>query len=108
MNDSKLPFSNENGKKPAVYLTVDELSALLGLVIETKLKELKLPSTPSPSLPREDEYLNYTQAVAFLKISKPNFKNLRKDGKVRALQVSERRVLFSRTELEAYLQSTQE
>ena len=46
MEYSKLPISNENGKKPAVYLTVDELIQLFGSVIESKLRDFK--PTPLP------------------------------------------------------------
>lgn len=100
MEHSKLANSNENGKKPAVYLTVDELIHLFGSVIESKLKEFK--PTPQP-VPVKEEHLNYSQAVAFLKISKPTFVKLRRDGKIKGTRVGLRRVLFSRSDLEAYL-----
>ncbi|MCU0469494.1 MAG: helix-turn-helix domain-containing protein [Arcicella sp.] len=105
MSFSKLPFQNENGKKPAVYLTVDELTLLFGSVIEAKLKEFKPKSLP---LPVKEEHLNYSQAVAFLKISKPTFTKLRKAGKIKGLKVGARRVLFNRSELEQYLQDNHE
>jgi excisionase family DNA binding protein len=105
MSFSKLANSDENGKKPAVYLTVDELTLLFGSVIEAKLKEFK--PTPSP-LPVKEEHLNYLQAVAFLKISKPTFTKLRKAGKIKGLKVGARRVLFNRSELEQYLQDNHE
>jgi excisionase family DNA binding protein len=100
MSFSKLANSDENGKKPAVYLTVDELTLLFGSVIDAKLKEFK----PTPQIvPIKEEHLNYSQAVAFLKISKPTFVKLRRDGKIKGTKVGLRRVLFSRSDLEAYL-----
>jgi hypothetical protein len=57
MSFSKLANSDENGKKPAVYLTVDELTLLFGSVIETKLKEFR----PIPQIvPIKEEHLNYS------------------------------------------------
>jgi excisionase family DNA binding protein len=105
MSSPKLPFQDENGKKPAVYLTVDELTLLFGSVIDAKLKEFK----PTPQIvPIKEEHLNYSQAVAFLKISKPTFVKLRRDGKIKGMMVGLRRVLFSRSDLEAYLESKKE
>ncbi|MBC7409716.1 MAG: helix-turn-helix domain-containing protein [Arcicella sp.] len=105
MEYPKLPISNENGKKPAVYLTVDELIQLFGSVIESKLKDFK--PTPLP-LTINEEHLNYSQAVAFLKISKPTFAKLRRDGSIKGTKVGLRRVLFSRSSLESYLLSNHE
>jgi excisionase family DNA binding protein len=105
MSFSNLANSNENGKKPAVYLTVDELTLLFGSVIDAKLKEFK--PTPQP-LPVIEEHLNYSQAVAFLKISKPTFTKLRREGKIKGMKVGLRRVLFNRSDLEAYLISNHE
>ena len=105
MSFSKLAISDENGKKPAVYLTVDELTLLFGSVIETKLKEFKPIVHTSP---KEETHLNFMQAVAFLKISKPTFVKLRRDGKIKGLKVGLRRILFNRSELEQYLQDNHE
>ena len=105
MSISKLANSDENGKKPAVYLTVDELTLLFGSVIETKLKEFK-PIVHT--LPKEETHLNFMQAVSFLKISKPTFVKLRREGKIKGLKVGLRRILFNRTDLEQYLQDNHE
>jgi excisionase family DNA binding protein len=105
MSISKLAISDENGKKPAVYLTVDELTLLFGSVIETKLKEFR-PIVHTPQ--KEETHLDFMQAVKFLKISKPTFVKLRRDGKIKGLKVGARRVLFYRSELEQYLQDNHE
>ena len=105
MSISKLANSDENGKKPAVYLTVNELTLLFGSVIETKLKEFKPIVHTSP---KEETHLNFMQAVAFLKISKPTFVKLRREGKIKGLKVGLRRILFNRTDLEQYLQDNHE
>ncbi len=105
MSFPKLANSNESGNKPAVYLTVDELTLLFGSVIETKLKEFK-PTIHTPQ--KEETHLNFMQAVEFLKISKPTFVKLRREGKIKGLKVGARRVLFYRSELEQYLQDNHE
>jgi excisionase family DNA binding protein len=108
MLDSKLAFFKENAKKPAVYLSVEELSLMLGFVVEAKLKEFSLiPPIPQP-VPERTEHLSFMQAVAYLKISRPTFVKLRREGKMKGMKVGEKRVLFSRSELDAYLQSNHE
>lgn len=108
MLDSKLAFFKENAKKPAVYLTVEELSLMLGFVVEAKLKEFSPIISIAQAIPEKTEYLSYTEAVAYLKISRPSFVTLRREGKMKGMRVGEKRVLFSRSELDAYLQSNHE
>jgi excisionase family DNA binding protein len=107
MSISKLAISDENGKKPAVYLTVDELTLLFSSVIDAKLKEFK-PIVIAHNPSQEETRYNFMEAVAFLKISKPTFVKLRRDGKIKGLKVGARRVLFYRSELEQYLQDNHE
>jgi excisionase family DNA binding protein len=108
MFNSKLAFLNENAKKSSVYLTVEELCLLVGFVVEGKLKEFSPIISISQPVPERTEYLSYKEAVAYLKISRPNFVTLRKEGKMKGMLVGKKRVLFSRTELDAYLQSNHE
>ena len=108
MFNSKLAFLYENAKKSSVYLTVEELCLLIGFVVEGKLKEFSpIPTTPQP-VPERTEHLSFMQAVAYLKISRPTFVKLRREGKMKGMRVGEKRVLFSRSELDAYLQSNHE
>ena len=108
MFNSKLAFLNENAKKSSVYLTVEELCLLVGFVVEGKLKEFSpIPLTPQP-VQQITEHLSFMQAVAYLKISRPTFVKLRREGKMKGMKVGEKRVLFSRSELDAYLQSNHE
>lgn len=106
MSISKLPFQDENGKKPFIYLTVDEFILLFDSVMEARLKKFKPIIDHTPS--QEEILYNFMEAVAFLKISKPTFVKLRRDGKIKGLKVGARRVLFYRSELEQYLQDNHE
>lgn len=106
MFNSKLAHSDENAKKPAVFLTVEELMSIFGSMIEAKLDGLKIMSQIPPSA--QEVRLNFNQAVDFLQISKPTFVKLRKEGKIKGVRVGERRILFNRSELESYLQSNHE
>lgn len=108
MSFSKLPFQDENGKKPVIYLTVEEFLLLFDSLIETRLKKFTPIITHTPSPSQEETLYNFMEAVAFLKISKPTFVKLRRDGKIKGLKVGERRVLFYRSELEKYLQDNHE
>ena len=108
MFNSKLAFLDENAKKPAVYLTVEELCLMFGFIVEAKLKEFSsLLFTPQPSA-EKTEHLNFKAAFSYLQISRPNFVKLRREGKMKGMKVGEKRVLFSRSELDAYLQSNHE
>lgn len=108
MLNSKLAFLDDNAKKPAVFLTVEELCLMFGFVVEAKLKEFSPIISVAEAVPEKTEYLSYTEAVAYLKISRPNFVTLRREGKMKGMKVGEKRVLFSRSELDAYLQSNHE
>lgn len=105
MTTTKLIIPADIANKPMVYLTVGQVFDFLDLYFESKEK------VSSPLLvvtPLIDEHLNYGKAVMFLQISKPTFAKLRREGKIKGIKVGERRVLFSRSDLEAYLQSNHE
>ncbi|MGX7687764.1 helix-turn-helix domain-containing protein [Flectobacillus roseus] len=107
MYESNLAFFTENANKPAVFLTVEEFSTMVSSIVECKLNQLLQPSHHAQSSHRE-EHFNFTQAVEFLKISKPTFIKLRREGKIKGMKVGEKRLLFSRLELEAFLKNNHE
>jgi hypothetical protein len=105
MTTTKLTIPDEVASKPMVFLTVGQAFDFLDLYFEAKAKTI----LPTPEVaPSEETHYNYAEAVAFCKISKPTFATLRKEGKIKGIQVSKRRVLFMRSDLQAYLQSTHE
>jgi hypothetical protein len=96
----------EIGKQPAVYLTVEEHYDLMCKAVQSVLTNLTL-AKPADTTPKV-KYLNYTQAYKYLQVSKPTFGLLRKEEKIKGIQVSPRRVLFSQDDLDAYLLSKHE
>ncbi len=96
----------EIGKQPAVYLTVEEHYGLIRKAVEDVLDSRTLPK-PADTTPKI-KYHNYTQAYKYLNISKPTFGKLRAEGRIKGIQVSPRRVLFSQDDLDAYLLSKHE
>ena len=79
-------------------------------MVDAATKALGLAKTAekTSNSPQKDKYFNYAQAVEYLKVSKPTFAKLRAEKKVKGVKVSERRVLFSQSELDAYLESKHE
>lgn len=109
MTLTNLVISTENAKKPLFNLTGEELLQMFDQVVKANLREIYvLPIVHPNSNENKEEHFNYAEAVAFCKISKPTFATLRKEGKIKGIQVSKRRVLFMRADLQAYLQSTHE
>ncbi len=102
---TKLTIPEEIAIKPLVLLTVGQAYDFLDRYFDAKVKAV---STPPPVTPPVETHFNYAEAVAFCKISKPTFGILRREGKIKGIQVSKGRVLFNRSDLEAYLQSTHE
>jgi len=54
-----------------------------------------------------DSALSLTEAAKLLSIHKQSLYNLRKQGKIKAVMVSERRTVILRSELDRYLKSLQ-
>lgn len=105
MTTTKLTIPDEVANKPMVFLTVGQAFDFLDLYFEAKAK---VAPPQLVAVPSSEQHFNYAEAVAFCKISKPTFATLRKEGKIKGIQVSKRRVLFMRSDLQAYLQSTHE
>jgi hypothetical protein len=105
MTTTKLTIPEEIAIKPLVLLTVGQAYDFLDRYFDAKAKAV---ITPPPVAPAVETHFNYAEAVAFCKISKPTFGILRREGKIKGIQVSKGRVLFNRSDLEAYLQSTHE
>lgn len=105
MTNTKLTIPEEIAIKPLVLLTVGQAYDFLDHYFDAKAKAV---ITPPPVVPAVETHFNYAEAVAFCKISKPTFGILRREGKIKGIQVSKGRVLFNRSDLEAYLQSTRE
>ncbi len=81
--------------------SVDELKQLLGQVIDEKIKNgnLLVQTYSNP----ETEFLTIAQTLQFLHISKPTLNKLRREGKVREISSSDKRILFKKSDLISYL-----
>ncbi|MEA5459860.1 helix-turn-helix domain-containing protein [Arcicella sp. LKC2W] len=109
MDKSKLQLLGEIAKKPLFNLTGEELLQLFDQVVKDNLKDINVPSIVLHNSNQKQEIrYNYREAVDFLQVSRPTFGKLRREGKIKGIKVGERRVLFNRSELEAYLESNHE
>jgi hypothetical protein len=86
-----------------VSIEIDKLKKLIEEVIEEKLKAFQ-PVTVSASDP-DSEFLTISEAVKFLHLSKPTLNKLRKDGKIITIHSTDKRVVFRKGDLIAYLNS---
>ena len=93
-------------KAALIVMTPPQFQALLNGVLDEKLKPL-LAVLRSDSHPAQAEYLTTKQTLEFVHLSKPTLNKLRREGRITALNSSDKRVLYKRSELVAYLESTQ-
>jgi hypothetical protein len=95
----------QNVPSPALFtLSIQEFIALQKIL----LKEELLKMTSSFKSGSSSTYYNFDESVAFLKISKPTFSKIRKQGLIKGYMVSENRILFSETDLQQYLDDKKE
>jgi hypothetical protein len=88
-----------------VVLTLPQLSGVLNAMLDEKLTPL-LAAFSAARLPDAAEYLTTQQALAFVKLSKPTLNKLRREGRITAYHSSDKRVLYRRSELVAYLDAS--
>ena len=98
---ANLDHTNQIPKTNLVVLTLEQVAEMMQGIVNTALANLKT----NPFNPPQEEYLNATKTIEFLQISRPTFQKLVSDGKVKAVQVSERRILFKRSDLVEYINS---
>src|SRR5689334_7120606 len=85
-----------------VSIELDKLKKLIEEVIEEKLKAFQPVSVSDPDC----EFLTTVEAVKFLHVSKPTLNKLRNQGKVKTIHSTDKRVVFRKSDLIAYLNST--
>ncbi|WP_165903572.1 helix-turn-helix domain-containing protein [Hymenobacter gummosus] len=83
-----------------VTLTVPQFHQLLDAKLQPLLDALRRAQTAP-----EPEYLTTQQALDLLHLSKPTLHKLRGEGRITAYSSSDKRVLYRRSELLAYLQA---
>lgn len=87
---------------PLFTLSVNEFSDLVRELLKTQQPPITANPIAESSQP---ERLNFEQAAKYLKISKPTFSNLRKAGVIQSYQLSKKRVIFLRDDLDKYIKS---
>lgn len=84
-----------------VSIEIDKLKKLIEEVIEEKLKAFQPVTVSDP----DSEFLTISEAVKFLHVSKPTLNKLRKGGKIKTIHSTDKRVVFRKSDLIAYLNS---
>ncbi|GAB3869231.1 hypothetical protein GCM10028824_15840 [Hymenobacter segetis] len=98
-----LPFSETS----MVLLTVPQLRGMLDSIFDEKIT-LMLDAVGKGQKRGEVEYLTTQQALDFIHLSKPTLNKLRREGRITALNSSDKRVLYKRSELVAYLETSKQ
>ncbi|MCB2377340.1 helix-turn-helix domain-containing protein [Hymenobacter sp. BT635] len=86
-----------------ITLSLDDLHQELGALLDTRFTQLLHHLRAAQ--PSEAEYLTTQEALAFMHLSKPTLYKLRREGRIASYNSSDKRVLFKRSELLAYLQA---
>jgi excisionase family DNA binding protein len=84
-----------------VSVELEELRKLIEELIEAKFRTFQTVSITDPA----NQFLTMTEAVSFLHLSKPTLNKLRHNGKIATTHSSDKRVLFKKSDLIAYLNS---
>ncbi|MCC3159432.1 helix-turn-helix domain-containing protein [Hymenobacter sp. 15J16-1T3B] len=86
-------------------LSLPQLHELLSMLLDEKLQPL-LAAVHLSATQGGSEYLTTRQALAFVHLSKPTLNKLRREGRITAYHSSDKRVLYRRSELVAYLEAS--
>ena len=109
INPRKLMTNLENfAETPKTTLVVIPLEQLAEMMANVVQIELKKHQAQHPQTAPEDEFLNATETIAFLRVSRPTYQKLRQNGRLPAVMASDKRLLFKKSDLIAYLNSRHE
>lgn len=87
-----------------ILLTIPQLRGMLGSLFDEKITHM-LNAVGNGQKCGETEYLTTQQTLDFVHLSKPTLNKLRREGRITALNSSDKRVLYKRSELVAYLET---
>lgn len=90
-----------------VLLTIPQLRGILGSLFDEKITDM-LDAAGNGQKRGEVEYLTTQQALEFIHLSKPTLNKLRREGRITALNSSDKRVLYKRSELVEYLEAAKQ
>ena len=91
-----------------VLLTLPQLRGMLNSLIDEKITPMLAALGREQKQRGEAEYLTTQQALEFVHLSKPTLNKLRREGRITALNSSDKRVLYKRSELVAYLEAAKQ
>lgn len=102
---TNLEHSADTPKTTLVVIPLEQLTEIMTNVVQM---ELKKHQAQNPHTAPEDEFLNATETIAFLRVSRPTYQKLRHNGQLPAVMASDKRLLFKKSDLIDYLNSRKE
>lgn len=102
---TNLQHSTETPKTTLVVIPLEQLTEIMTEVVKI---ELQKHQAQHPHTAPQDEFLNATETIAFLRVSRPTYQKLRHSGQLPAIQASQGRILFKKSDLIEFLNSRKE
>lgn len=90
-----------------VLLTIPQIRGLLNSLFDEKITFM-LDAFGKEHKSGEAEYMTTRETLDFVHLSKPTLNKLRREGHITAVNASDKRVLYKRSELVAYLESAKQ
>ncbi len=88
-------------KTTIVVVDLVQLAEMMQGIVKAELANHKSPQ----QIPSEEELLNASETIAFLRVSRPTYQKLRREGEIKAVAISERRILYRKSDLLSYVNS---
>ena len=102
---TNLENSSDTPKNLLVVIPLEQLTEIMTNVVQM---ELKKHQAQHPQTAPEDEFMNAKETIAFLRVSRPTYQKLRHSGELPAIQASQGRILFKKSDLIEFLNSRKE
>jgi hypothetical protein len=90
-----------------ILLSLPQFQGLLNSLLDEKLRPF-FQALKAGTKQGDVEYLTTQQALDFIHLSKPTLNKLRREGRITAYNSSDKRVLYKRSELAAYLDAAKQ
>lgn len=105
-NFNKKPMTNlehfpQNHNTTLVVVPIEQLADMMQGILRAELANHK----STQQIPSEEELMTATETIAFLRVSRPTYQKLRRDGEIKAVSISERRILYRKSDLLDYINS---
>lgn len=91
----------QNHNTNLVVVSIEQLAEIMQSIVKTELANHK----PAQQIASEEALMNASETIAFLRVSRPTYQKLRRDGEIKAVAISERRILYRKSDLLAYINS---